>query len=120
MQISGQLLGMEAQSSELQMEVLFFVKQISSEIPEGFSLYQNYPNPFNPTTNIKFDIQKSSYIKLTIYDILGREIKTLVDENLSAGRYEVNWDGSGYTSGVYFYRLRARDFVDVKKMVLVK
>jgi len=81
---------------------------------------QNYPNPFNPTTKIKFDIRKASNTKLTIYNILGKEIATLVNEKLSAGSYEVDWNGSGYPSGVYFYKLTTDGFYDVKKMVLIK
>jgi hypothetical protein len=92
----------------------------NSELPKEFRLYNNYPNPFNPTTKIKFDIPKSSYVKLIIYDVLGREITTLVNEKLNAGRYEVDWNGSGYPSGVYFYKLRTDEFTDVKKMVLLK
>ena len=68
-----------------------FVNQISNEIPEGFSLYQNYPNPFNPTTNIRFEIPRTSLVKLIVYDILGREVATLVNEKLGAGSYEVDW-----------------------------
>ncbi|MBC8490683.1 MAG: T9SS type A sorting domain-containing protein, partial [Bacteroidetes bacterium] len=97
-----------------------FVNQISNEIPEGFSLYQNYPNPFNPITNIKFDLRKSSNTKLIIYNILGKEIATLVNEKLNAGSYEVDWDGSAYPSGVYFYKLTTDGFSDVKKMILIK
>ena len=85
-----------------------------------YILFQNSPNPFNPSTKIKFDIPKSSYVKLIVYDVLGREIKTLVNENLNAGSYDVNWNGSDYSSGVYIYKLVAGDFVDVKKMVLIK
>jgi len=96
------------------------VINISTEIPSKYLLKQNYPNPFNPSTKIRFDIPKSSYIKLMVYDILGREIKTLVNENLNAGRYVIKWDGSNYSSGVYFYRFVTGDFVDVKKMLLVK
>ena len=96
------------------------VKPISNEIPDKFSLYQNYPNPFNPTTSIKFDIPNSSHVKLIVYNILGKEIATIVNEKLSAGNYETSWDGSGYTSGVYFYRLQAGDFVSVKKMLYIK
>ena len=97
-----------------------FVNQVSSKIPERFSLYQNYPNPFNLSTNIRFDILKSSYIKLTIYDILGKEVSVFINENLTAGIYEVSWDGSVYPTGVYFYRLVTGNFVNVKKMVLIK
>ena len=96
------------------------LKNNSSQIPEGFSIHQNYPNPFNPTTNIKFDIQKTSLTKLIIYDALGREIATLVNEVLKAGSYEVSWDGSNYTSGVYFYRIQTGDFIETKKMLLMK
>ncbi|MBL7127901.1 MAG: T9SS type A sorting domain-containing protein [Ignavibacteria bacterium] len=96
------------------------IKTINNEIPLSVKLFQNYPNPFNPNTSIKFDIPKSSYVKLIVYDILGKEIATLVNEKLGAGSYETNWDGSNYPSGVYFYRLQAGDFVDVKKMVILK
>ncbi|MBL7127518.1 MAG: T9SS type A sorting domain-containing protein [Ignavibacteria bacterium] len=89
-------------------------------IPEKFNLHQNYPNPFNPATNIKFDIPKASYVKLTIYNILGKEITTLVNEKLNIGSYEVNWNGMDYPSGVYFYKMVADDYVNVKKMVLLK
>jgi len=95
-------------------------KNISGEIPVNYNLYQNYPNPFNPITNIRFDIRNSSLVKLIIYNILGKEVATLVNEKLSAGSYEVSWNASGYPSGVYFYRIQAGDFVDVKKILLVK
>ena len=97
-----------------------FVNQISSEIPERFSLYQNYPNPFNPSTKINYDIPKASYVKLIVYDVLGKKIATLVNEKLSSGSYEVDWNGSGYPSGVYFYKLTTGDYVETKKMILLK
>ena len=96
------------------------INHISNKIPSGYSLLQNYPNPFNPKTNIKFDLPKTSYAKLIVYDALGREVVTLVNEKLAPGTYEVDWNGSGYTSGVYFYRLEAGEYVEVKKMVLIK
>jgi photosystem II stability/assembly factor-like uncharacterized protein len=97
----------------------------NSNIPESFMLYQNLPNPFNPSTLIKFDIpsgvkNQSSNVRLIIIDVLGREIATLVNEKLNAGSYEVNWDASGYPSGVYFSKLITDDCVDVKKMLFVK
>ena len=97
----------------------------NNEIPKEFKLYENYPNPFNPSTKIKFDIPKSSYVKLIVYDVLGREIKTLVNEKLNAGMYEVDWpapsgDGSSYPSGVYFYKLITDDYISVKKMLMIK
>ncbi|MFC2092741.1 right-handed parallel beta-helix repeat-containing protein [Bacteroidota bacterium] len=96
------------------------IKNLQQGIPNSFLLYQNYPNPFNPKTYIRFDVQYSSHVKLAIYDILGKEITTLVNERLRAGSYKVDWDGSGYPSGVYFYKLITNNFVNVKKMVLIK
>ena len=96
------------------------IKLIGNKIPKEFKLIQNYPNPFNPITKIRFDLPKNINVKLTIYDMLGREIETIVNEHLSAGRYEVTFDGTKYTSGVYYYRLNAGEFVETKKMILVK
>ena len=101
------------------------INLISSNIPNKYSLFQNYPNPFNPVTKIKFDILgavkgKTLDVKLIIYDITGREIQTLVNEKLNPGTYEVTFDGSNYASGVYFYQLRSGDFVETKKLVLLK
>ena len=79
-----------------------------------------YPNPFNPATNIKFSIPKSSFVKLVIYDLLGSEVALLVNEGLNAGSYKTDWNASGFTSGIYFYKLEAGDFIDTKKMILVK
>ena len=100
-------------------------QQISGNIPQNFSLSQNYPNPFNPVTKIKFSLPHSSNqgaeaVKLVVFDILGREAATLVNEKLSPGTYEVDWDGSNFNSGVYFYRIQAGSFIETKKMVLLK
>jgi len=93
----------------------------TSEINKNnFELYQNYPNPFNPITNIKYQIQKTGLVTLKIYDITGREIKTLVNEIKNPGSYIVTFNGTELSSGVYFYRIQAGDFVQVKKMVLIK
>lgn len=89
-------------------------------IPDKFELYQNYPNPFNPSTRFKIQIPKLSDVKIFIYDVLGKEVTILVNEQLKPGNYEVEWNASEYPSGVYFYRLEAGDFVNTKKMVLVK
>ncbi|HWA05352.1 MAG TPA: T9SS type A sorting domain-containing protein, partial [Ignavibacteria bacterium] len=97
-----------------------FVNHSSSNIPKGYFLSQNYPNPFNPLTNIKFDIPKRSYVKISIHDILGKEISVLVNEELNAGTFEVNWDASNFPSGVYFYKIETEEFSESKKMVLVK
>ena len=96
------------------------IKQLSSTIPERFSLYQNYPNPFNPVTKIKFDLRNPTQTKLIVYDVLGNEISTLVNENLSAGSYEVSWNGSSYPSGAYYYQMEADDFIETRKLVLLK
>jgi len=99
-----------------------FVGIIQQEngIPSVFSLYQNYPNPFNPVTKIKFDIPKSSLVKLVIYDLNGREVAELVNSELSAGTFTVSWDASNYASGIYFYRIEAANYDKEMKMVLLK
>jgi|GEM_PF-1670173 len=96
------------------------INNISSLLPDNFSLSQNYPNPFNPTTKIKFDIKESGFVKLKIYDMLGKEVASLVNEKLTPGSYETDFDGSGLTSGVYFYKLEAEGYNEVKRMMLVK
>jgi photosystem II stability/assembly factor-like uncharacterized protein len=92
----------------------------NNNFPEKFSLSQNYPNPFNPATKIRFQISRSVFTKLTVFDILGREVSTLVNEQLNPGTYEVDWDASAYPSGVYFYRLETGTFNQTLKMVLIK
>ena len=96
------------------------VQNNRSNAPAKFYLSQNYPNPFNPVTKIKFDLPKSSNVKLVIYDVLGREIETLLEENKKPGTYEIDWDGSRYASGVYFYKLITDEYVESRKMVLIK
>ncbi|MCF8243276.1 MAG: T9SS type A sorting domain-containing protein [Melioribacteraceae bacterium] len=122
-------------------------KPVTETLPEEYKLYQNYPNPFNPTTTIEFDIKAvisnsadgnsgevrnlkdfSSQaprndmvnVKLKIYDILGREVKTLLNKPMQPGRHKVEFDASGLASGVYFYQLQAGDFIHTKKMVLIR
>jgi hypothetical protein len=89
-------------------------------IPEKLSLSQNYPNPFNPVTRIDFDVPKKGFVSLKVFDVLGREVQTLINENKEAGRYSVDFNGSDLTSGVYFYKLESEGFSDVKRMVLIK
>ena len=88
--------------------------------PNDFALDQNYPNPFNPTTSIKYSLPEETHVKLTIYDLLGNEVKVLVDENKPAGTYTAKFNGSELTSGIYIYRLQAGDFVSTKRMALIK
>jgi hypothetical protein len=92
----------------------------NSSIVNDFKLFQNYPNPFNPVTNIKFSLPSSQYTILKVFDIAGREVATLVNEKLQAGNYEFTFDADGLSSGVYFYQLRADEFVKTRKMVLTK
>jgi hypothetical protein len=92
----------------------------NNTLPAAFSLEQNFPNPFNPETVIKFQLPKDSHVKLTVYDILGKNIATLVNEKKSAGYYDVQFNSSGLASGMYFYKIEAGSFTDVKKMVLIK
>ena len=89
-------------------------------LPTTYGLNQNYPNPFNPTTVIRYQIPVSSMVSLKVYNVLGQEVATLVSEEMKPGRYEVAWDATGFASGVYFYRLQAKDFVDTKKLILLK
>lgn len=96
------------------------VQVLNSQIPESFNLFQNYPNPFNPFTKIKFDLAKSSYVKLSVYDIQGKLVKTIVEGELTAGSYNSEWDASGVASGIYVYKIEAGDFISTKRMMLVK
>jgi hypothetical protein len=91
-----------------------------NEIPKTYKMYDNYPNPFNPSTQIKFDVPQASFVKIVIYDISGREAAVVVNSQMNAGTYSVEWNASQYASGVYFYRITAGSFTDVKKMILVK
>ncbi len=96
------------------------VMPINSEIPSKFSLSQNYPNPFNPSTTIRYNLPRSGSVKLAVFDVMGREVETLVNERQAAGSYEATFDGSGFASGVYFYRLTAEGYRETRKMFLVK
>lgn len=96
------------------------MRQISSEVPDVFSISQNYPNPFNPMTKIKFKISKAANVNVTVFDVLGRHISTLVNEKLGAGTYETQWNAINMPGGVYFYRIETKEFSETKKMILVK
>ncbi|KXK56198.1 MAG: 5'-nucleotidase [Chlorobi bacterium OLB5] len=91
-----------------------------TEIPQEYSLGQNYPNPFNPITNITIQIPNSGLVKLTVFDISGKEVAVLVNEELNAGTYNVDFDASHLASGIYFYRMESNGFAEVKKMSVVK
>ncbi|MCX6163669.1 MAG: T9SS type A sorting domain-containing protein, partial [Ignavibacteriae bacterium] len=104
------------------------INSISNVVPDKYALYQNYPNPFNPTTIIKYQIPPLSSphalggdpVLLKVYDILGKEIATLINEKQSPGLYEVTFDASQYPSGIYFYKLETQSYKETKKMLLIK
>lgn len=102
------------------------VEDLGGAVPQEFALLQNYPNPFNPSTMIRYDLAASAHVNITVFDVLGRVVTTLVDEVQSASRYSVNWNATGLSSGIYFYRIYARsqdgarDFTSTKKLILMK
>jgi hypothetical protein len=97
-----------------------YKQQHEEALPTEFALYQNYPNPFNPTTEISFALPNAANVKLEIFNIMGQRVATLIDQRLQAGNHSVVWDGSQVASGIYFYRLDAGDYVESRKMVLLK
>ncbi|MBX7045630.1 MAG: T9SS type A sorting domain-containing protein [Ignavibacteria bacterium] len=96
------------------------IHQLSTEIPENFLLKQNYPNPFNPSTNIEFNLSEKSFASLSVYDMLGREVVLLINEQLNAGYYNYSFNAENLPGGTYFYTLRTQNFSDTKKMLFVK
>jgi hypothetical protein len=102
------------------IELLTSVEHAGENTPTAFELFQNYPNPFNPSTKIGFKVQGSGFTSLKVYDVLGQEVATLVNENLQPGSYEVTFDATGLASGVYYYRLRSGEFTQTKRMMLAK
>jgi parallel beta-helix repeat protein len=96
------------------------IEEQLSPIPRSFALFQNYPNPFNPATTIKYDLPIASDVTIEIYDILGRKAKTLIQEKQQAGYHSIVWNAYGFSSGMYFYRIQAGDYIETKKMLLLK
>ena len=106
------------------------IEKTDDIIPEKYSLYQNYPNPFNPTTKIKFEVPTTlsfphvpdgnPYIRLSIFDILGREVAILLNEQLTPGTYTIDWNASAFPSGIYFYKLESGEYTETKRMILIK
>ncbi len=94
--------------------------EVDAGLPRGFAHPQNYPNPFNPTTVIEFAIPTTETVSLKIYDVLGREVATLLNERRNAGVHRINFNATNLSSGTYFYRLQAGTFTQTKKMILVK
>ena len=89
-------------------------------IVSTYELFQNYPNPFNPSTTIKFSLPISDYVTLIVLNTLGEEITVLMDNEMSVGSYKIEWDARNYPSGVYFYQLKSQNFIETKKMILMK
>ncbi len=97
-----------------------FVSQNGAELPASFKLYQNYPNPFNPSTRITFDISKPGFVRISVFNLLGREVSVPVSENLNSGSYTTDWDASAFPGGVYFCRLESGNYSETKKMIVLK
>jgi hypothetical protein len=96
------------------------IQNISTDVPLSYTLNQNYPNPFNPITNVKFSIVNAGNVKIVVYDVMGREIQTLINERLQPGTYETSFDGSKLNSGVYFYKLNVNGYSQTRRMVMTK
>jgi len=101
-------------------EIVPGIIDVAGATPSGFLLKQNYPNPFNPSTTIRYELPRASHVTLTVYDVLGQEVATLVDGLEEPGYKSVEWNASAVASGVYFYRLQAGDFIQSMKLVLKK
>lgn len=101
-------------------EMITSVELLPGELPAAFRLEQNYPNPFNPTTTISFSLPTQSFVSLKIFDALGREVTTLVNEELQVGNYKYQWNAVNNPSGVYFYQLQAGSVKETKKLVLLQ
>lgn len=117
----------ELDTGTIIVDNIFFIRPVNlipvsvvEILPSQFLLSQNFPNPFNSMTEIRYQISKVSHVSLTVYDILGREVATLVNATMEAGEHRVVWDASSVTSGIYFYRLREGTFINTKKLVLMK
>lgn len=96
------------------------INPVINHIPSSFKLDQNYPNPFNPSTKISVTLERYSHVKLTVFDAAGKLVKVLVDKDMTSGKYDIAFDGSDIPSGVYFYKMEARDFTETRKMILIK
>ena len=108
---------MTKKTKKILIAATIFMMLLSGSI---FTLDQNYPNPFNPSTQIRFSVQRSGIVSLRVFDILGKEVVTLVNENLNVGSYETDFNATGLASGAYFYRLQSSGFVETKRMVLLR
>lgn len=104
----------------VEIDVASDVDEMPAGVPAQATLAQNYPNPFNPSTTIRYELPAASQVRLSVFDMLGREVSVLVDERKEAGVHEARFDGSGLASGVYLYRMQSGEFVQTKQLVLVR
>jgi hypothetical protein len=119
---SYKLIDVDINGTENMNNIVVSVTPNASEpvTPDDYALHQNYPNPFNPNTTISYDVKETGLVTLTVFDILGREVMTLVNDNQEAGRYSVEFDATDLATGIYFYQMKVNDFSDLKKMVVLK
>jgi hypothetical protein len=116
-----QLADVDINGVETMHDIIVTATPIGNEsVPMEYALHQNYPNPFNSTTQIRFDIKEQGLVQLVVFDLLGREIATLVNEELDASSYSISWDASGLSSGIYFYKLNVNNFTMVRKSLYLK
>ncbi|TFH57932.1 MAG: T9SS type A sorting domain-containing protein [Candidatus Zixiibacteriota bacterium] len=107
-------------SNEPSTENIAYKEGDTEPLPTEFALSQNYPNPFNPITQIEYALPEAADVKLRIFNLLGQEVATLIDRRLDPGYHTASWDASDFASGIYLYKLQAGDFVETKKMILLK
>ena len=118
----GELINLEGDIPAFENNQLFMVSNLTESValPETFSLDRAYPNPFNPTTTLSFAIPIDSEVFLSVYNLQGREVSTLIDANMDAGYHSIVWDANSYASGVYFVKMVAGEFVNTQKLMLIK
>jgi hypothetical protein len=117
---TNNLLVLDTSNTSFSVDYASAIEINNNPIPNVYSLSQNYPNPFNPSTTIKFNMKEAGLVSLKIYDILGREVSTLLNEVKPAGSYNINFNAADLTSGIYFYKIQAGSYIQIKKMVLIK
>jgi hypothetical protein len=118
--IAGWVTGLGENIYACRYPVIDVIETANREIPRRFELSQNYPNPFNPTTTIKFQIPNSQFVTLEMYNLLGQKVAVLVNENLNAGLHTTEWNAADLASGVYLYRLQAGNYIETKKLILLR
>jgi len=113
--LSGNQSDLSEETSSITTDIL-----LEGEVPVSYSMEQNYPNPFNPSTNISYRVPENSVVEITLYDMLGRKLSTLLKDRKAAGSYQITVDMSSYASGVYLYRMKAGSFIQTRRLTLIK